>query len=39
MKSDLDNLLIELIEAEDGQRGYIITGNATYLQPYENALT
>ncbi|HEV8060018.1 MAG TPA: CHASE3 domain-containing protein [Gemmataceae bacterium] len=26
-----------LKDAETGQRGYLITGEATYLQPYENA--
>ena len=27
-----------IVDAETGQRGYIITGDKTYLQPYEQAL-
>jgi signal transduction histidine kinase len=34
-QEDLLTLLSELDEAESGQRGYIITDNATYLQPYQ----
>jgi CHASE3 domain sensor protein len=32
------SLLLNLVNAETGQRGYIITGNATYLAPYTSAL-
>ena len=34
----VSSLLIEIDDAETGQRGYIITGNATYLKPYETAI-
>jgi methyl-accepting chemotaxis protein len=33
----LDDLLSELKDAETGQRGYIITGEARYLEPYQGA--
>lgn len=29
------NLLIDLLNAQTGQRGYIITGNERYLEPFE----
>lgn len=31
-------VLIDLSEAERGQRGYLLTGDATYLQPYTRAV-
>jgi len=31
---DLDRLLVHLTDAETGQRGYLITGDSTYLAPY-----
>jgi signal transduction histidine kinase len=34
----VDDVLISLIDAETGQRGYIITGDASYLEPYETSL-
>src|SRR5258707_1142355 len=34
----LDSLQIHLIDAETGQRGYIITGEETYLAPYQDAI-
>ncbi|HWE62482.1 MAG TPA: ATP-binding protein [Chloroflexota bacterium] len=34
----LDGLLTSLDDAETGERGYIITGDKTYLQPYTAAL-
>jgi signal transduction histidine kinase len=34
----LDSLQIQLIDAETGQRGYIISGEASYLEPYNNGL-
>lgn len=34
----LDRLFAELVDAETGQRGFIITGNPSYLQPYQSAL-
>ncbi len=35
----IDLLLSELKDAETGQRGFIITGDEQYLEPYNNALT
>jgi len=32
--SSIDSFLLTLREAESGQRGYLITGNAAYLEPY-----
>lgn len=32
------SLFLALVNAETGQRGYIITGNASYLAPYQSAL-
>jgi PAS domain S-box-containing protein len=32
-----DRLLLTLTNAETGQRGYLLTGDANYLQPYETA--
>ncbi len=31
----LDELRMALLDAETGQRGYLLTGDATYLEPYE----
>ena len=36
--STVNKLLIHLIDAETGQRGYLLTGEATYLEPYTNAI-
>lgn len=33
----LDNLLLNMVNAETGSRGYVITGNANFLEPYFNA--
>jgi signal transduction histidine kinase len=33
----LDAVLTDLLDAETGQRGYIITGEDTYLEPYNDA--
>jgi methyl-accepting chemotaxis protein len=38
VRTTLANLLSLLTDAETGQRGFIITGEATYLAPYEQAL-
>lgn len=35
---NLNNLLSELEDAESGQRGFLITGLARYLEPYNRAL-
>jgi CHASE3 domain sensor protein len=33
------NLLLQsMLDAETGQRGYLLTGNETYLEPYEKAV-
>ena len=34
----LDAVLADLLDAETGQRGYILTGEASYLRPYTDAL-
>ncbi len=36
--STVNKLLIHLIDAETGQRGYLLTGQASYLEPYTNAI-
>jgi PAS domain S-box-containing protein len=36
---ELNQLLSAMDDAETGQRGFIITGNEDYLQPYTEALT
>jgi CHASE3 domain sensor protein len=37
--NSLKNVLISMINAETGQRGYIITGNLSYLEPYKSAVS
>lgn len=37
--ASLDRLLSTVKDAETGQRGYLLTGDAKYLTPYEGALT
>src|SRR5205823_5180101 len=37
VQDELDKLLSTIVEAETGQRGYIITGDEEYLQPYTKA--
>jgi signal transduction histidine kinase len=34
-----NDLLIDLLNAETGQRGYLLTSNPVYLQPYDTALS
>ena len=34
-----NSLLIDLLNAETGQRGYLLTSNPVYLQPYDTALS
>ncbi len=34
-----NSVLIELLNAETGQRGYLLTGKPLYLQPYDRALS
>ncbi len=33
----LDNLLIQLMDAENAVRGYLLSGNRTHLEPYEKS--
>jgi methyl-accepting chemotaxis protein len=35
---ELDDVLIAVLNCETGERGFIITGNDRYLEPYENGL-
>ena len=37
-RSDLNKLLQSMLDAETGQRGYLLTGNETYLEPYDKAV-
>lgn len=37
VQNSLEQLLSLLKDAESGQRGYLLTGDARYLTPYENA--
>lgn len=39
LRRDLVELLSELKDAETGQRGYVITGMDSYLEPYQTAQT
>lgn len=38
IQSTISNLTVEIVDAETGQRGYLITGNASYLSPYQSSL-
>lgn len=38
MRTTINNLTRALTEAESNQRGYILTGDRRYLEPYDNAL-
>ena len=37
MQSDISRLLFDLQEMETGQRGYLVTSDTSYLQPYNEA--
>ncbi|WP_026379552.1 sensor histidine kinase [Afifella pfennigii] len=39
MRGEIEGLLTTLREAEGAQRGYLLTGDATYLNPYRPAVT
>lgn len=39
VRTELADLLSQMKDAETGQRGYIITGEDSYLEPYQSALT
>src|SRR6478752_1435119 len=36
--AELESTLSALIDAETGERGFIITGDETYLEPYQTAI-
>lgn len=38
-RNELDRTLRAVTEAESGQRGYLLTGDSTYLVPYDTART
>jgi signal transduction histidine kinase len=38
VKNQLANLLLDLRRTESGQRGYLLTGNANYLEDYSDAV-
>ncbi len=38
VKEKLDAVLDNLLDIETGERGYIITGEGSYLEPYKEAL-
>src|SRR5579872_2726296 len=35
----IDNLLSSMVDAETGQRGFLLTGRERYLEPYQRAVT
>jgi PAS domain S-box-containing protein len=39
IQGTLERLLSTLVDAETGERGYLLTGRAVYLEPYVNATT
>lgn len=36
--SVIDNVLLSIVDAQTGSRGYVITGNPGFLEPYYNAV-
>ena len=38
-RSDVNQLLMYMLDAETGQRGFLLTGDNRYLQPYDSAVT
>jgi len=38
-RTNLRDVQLDLLEAETGQRGYLLTGRASYLGPYQKALS
>ena len=39
IRADVNTLLQSMLDAETGQRGYLLTGNETYLEPYDKAIS
>jgi CHASE3 domain sensor protein len=39
IQAELSGVLNDLTDMETGQRGFLLTGDATYLQPYSDAKT
>ena len=37
-RSDVNKLLQGMLDAETGQRGYLLTATCTYLEPYDKAV-
>lgn len=37
-RNAVNSLLQSMLDAETGQRGYLLTGNETYLEPYDKAV-
>jgi CHASE3 domain sensor protein len=37
LQADISNVVLDLKDMETGQRGYLITGDPSYLQPYNEA--
>ena len=37
-RAAVNTLLRSMLDAETGQRGYLLTGNETYLEPYDKAV-
>ena len=37
-RSELNELMQSMLDAETGQRGYLLTGNTNYLEPYNETL-
>src|SRR6476619_7139156 len=37
IQADISSVLKDLTDMETGQRGYLLTGNPSYLQPYTDA--
>lgn len=38
-RGNVNELLQNMLDAETGQRGYLLTGNESYLEPYDKAVT
>ncbi len=38
IRTTLGTLMLQVLDAETGQRGYLLTGDARYLEPYDQAV-